>query len=164
MSAARSSLPSPHTLLSSAVPPPVVSSVSTAASLRSACVPSMSPTSAGAALHRTATAPARCGVAIDVPLKAAYPSPGSAERTFTPGAEMLGLTRPSSPAPRDEKEAMLPETSKAPTEYELVLAPGDDVVWQPGPALPEAQAPNTPAAAQAAVVSSYQSSMKPAAV
>ncbi len=52
-------------------------------------------------------APARCGAAIEVPLKAPYELPGRLDRTFTPGALMFGLISPSWPAPREEKRAMV---------------------------------------------------------
>ncbi len=65
-----SSLPSPQTLLFSAVPPQVRSLVSTAVWFSSAAVPVRSPTSDGAADHISATVPAVCGEAIDVPLNA----------------------------------------------------------------------------------------------
>ena len=67
--ASASSRPSPKTLLSSAVPPQARSEVSTAVSSRICRVCGISPTSAGAADHIRATAPDRCGAAIEVPLK-----------------------------------------------------------------------------------------------
>ncbi len=71
MAASASSLPSPNTLLSSAVPPQVVSSVSRALPSSSSVVASMSPIRLGAPAHSSATVPATCGEAIEVPLKAA---------------------------------------------------------------------------------------------
>src|SRR5262249_6958624 len=59
------SLPSPQTLLSSAVPPHWASGVSVAESSRIALVASTLPISDGAALHMRATVPAVCGEAID---------------------------------------------------------------------------------------------------
>ena len=74
----------------------------------SARVAATSPFSAGAADHISATVPATCGAAIEVPLKPAYPPPGTLERTFTPGAAMFGLMPPSMPdVPRLEKSAMV---------------------------------------------------------
>jgi hypothetical protein len=64
-----SSLPSPQTLLSSAVPPHWSSATSTALSSSSCLVVATSPISEGAADHISATVPLTCGVAIDVPLK-----------------------------------------------------------------------------------------------
>ena len=60
--------------------------------------------SVGDADHSSAIAPATCGLAIDVPVKFAYPLPGTLDRTFMPGAEMFGLISPSWPAPRPELE------------------------------------------------------------
>src|SRR5690606_32176165 len=114
-SASASSLPSPYTLLSPGVPPHCGSGVSTALASSIALVWSTSPTRSGAADHSSATAAATCGAAIEVPSPSAYRSPGTAERTATPGAEMSGLTRPSSP-PRLEKSAIRPSGPYAPTE------------------------------------------------
>ena len=52
-------------------------------------------TNSGRADQRTATTPATCGEAIDVPLKLVYPLSlePEADRTFTPGAERLGFNR-----------------------------------------------------------------------
>ncbi len=55
-----------------------------------------------------------CGEAMEVPEKASYAPPGTEERTFTPGAEMFGLTMPPGPAPREEKDAIALLMSKAP--------------------------------------------------
>src|SRR5262245_38435619 len=110
------SLPSPQTLLSSAVPPHEVSGVSTAVSSSSVAVWSMLPISDGAADHISATVPAVWGDAIDVPLEVAYPLPGTEDRTFTPGAAMFGLRLPFSPGPRLENEAITPLMSNAPEE------------------------------------------------
>src|SRR5512144_2313727 len=87
-----SSRPSPYTLLFAAVPPQLESGVSIAVWSRMERVQATSPMSGGAADHISATTPATCGVAIDVPLKAAYMLPGIELRTFAPGAEMFGLT------------------------------------------------------------------------
>jgi hypothetical protein len=65
-----SSRPSPQTLLSSAVPPQLRSSVSIAVSSSSCRVRAMSPTRLGAADHINATVPATCGEATEVPLNA----------------------------------------------------------------------------------------------
>jgi hypothetical protein len=101
-----SSRPSPKTLLSSVSPPHWLFSVSVAVLSSRARVAATSPTSAGAADHSSAIAPARCGAAIDVPLMLLYPPPGQLDRTFWPGAEMLGLTSLFCPAPRPEKSEM----------------------------------------------------------
>ncbi len=107
-----SSLPSPHTLFTPAVPPQCVSSTSDAPWLRSARVSSIFPIRDGAADHRRATAPATCGVAIDVPDSTMYDEPGQVERTSTPGAEMFGFIEPStSEGPKPEKLAISPFTS-----------------------------------------------------
>ena len=45
------------------------------------------------ALHRSATAPAVCGLAMDVPLNEAYPPLRTADRTLSPGALRFGFTR-----------------------------------------------------------------------
>ncbi len=77
--------PSPKTLLSSAVPPQVVLSVSIAVSSRMDLVAAMSPLSDGTADQISATVPATCGEAMDVPLIVTYPPLVQDERTFTPG-------------------------------------------------------------------------------
>ena len=66
----------------------------------------------GIADHSRATAPAMCGVAMDVPLKFAYELSLAFvhERVFVPGAEMSGLIRllPSAvTGPRLLKEAIV---------------------------------------------------------
>src|SRR5215510_12021354 len=66
-----SSRPCPQTLLFPAVPPQVRSEVSTAVWSSSARVWATSPLNAGAADQIRATVPARCGAAIEVPLKLA---------------------------------------------------------------------------------------------
>ena len=71
MAAKTSSLPSPQTLLFAAVPPQLVSDVSTAVCDSSASVVAMSPISEGAADQSSATEPERWGEAIEVPLKLA---------------------------------------------------------------------------------------------
>lgn len=72
--------------------------------------------SEGAADQSSATAPATCGVAIDVPLMVLYDEPGQVERMLTPGAEMFGFIEPSTrDGPKPEKFAIFPETSYAPT-------------------------------------------------
>lgn len=75
-------------------------------------VSSILPISEGAADHSSATAPATCGVAIDVPDSVLYDEPGHVDRTLTPGAEMSGFIEPStSEGPKPEKEAMVPVES-----------------------------------------------------
>lgn len=107
-----SSLPSPQTLFMPAVPPQCVSSTSRAPWLSSARVSSMSPMREGADDHSRATAPATCGVAIDVPDIDLYVLPGHVERTSTPGAEMFGLAEPSTrDGPKPEKLAIFPAES-----------------------------------------------------
>src|SRR5262245_11047895 len=107
VTAARASMrPSPQTLLSSAVPPQVRSDTSSAVSSRICRVCVMSPMSDGAADSISATTPATCGAAMDVPLSEAYVLPGYADRTLTPGALMFGLISPPTAPPRDENEAM----------------------------------------------------------
>ena len=70
---------------------------------------------AGAADHISATVPATCGEAIDVPLNAAYEFVGTLLRTLTPGAAMFGLIPPpKADGPRLEKPAMLLLMSNAP--------------------------------------------------
>jgi hypothetical protein len=102
-----STRPSPKTLLLAAVPPQERSAVSMAVWPSRRRVPAMSPTRVGAADHIRATTPDRCGVAMEVPLKLEYELPGTLLRTFTPGAEMLGLMMPpKAEAPRLEKLAM----------------------------------------------------------
>lgn len=81
----------------------------------SADVWAMSPTRAGAADHMSATAPAVCGEAMEVPENAAYPPPSTADRTLTPGAARFGLM-PLDAAPRLENGAMAPLMSYAPEE------------------------------------------------
>ena len=63
-----SSRPSPYMLLFSGVPPQVRSFTSTAVRSSSARVAVRSPVSSGTADHSSATAPATCGEAIEVPL------------------------------------------------------------------------------------------------
>jgi len=90
--------------------------MSSAVESSSALVPAMSPMSDGAADQISATVAATCGVAIEVPLKFAYPFPGTELRTSTPGAEMFGLMPLSTcEGPRLEKKAMLWLMSNAPT-------------------------------------------------
>jgi hypothetical protein len=68
----------------------------------------MSPRSAGFLLMISATVPATCGVAMDVPLNTEYPSVGTLLRMFTPGAAMFGLiSPPNGDGPRLENDAML---------------------------------------------------------
>jgi hypothetical protein len=101
--------------LSAAVPPQVRSEVSTAVLSSNALVAAMSPWIAGAADHMSATVPATCGEAIEVPLKAAYEFVGTLLRTLTPGAEMFGFgPPPKADGPRLEKLAIALLISKAP--------------------------------------------------
>ena len=67
-----SSLPSPQTLLSAAVPPRCGSDVSKAVASSRAAVAAMFPRRAGISDQRSATVPATCGEAMDVPLDTAY--------------------------------------------------------------------------------------------
>src|ERR687893_2795137 len=84
------------------------------------------------------------------------------ERTFTPGAAMLGLIAPFTPElPRLEKFAMALLMSYAPTAYASGLSPGELAVSQPGPELPLAKAGKIPAATHARMVSWYQVSPRP---
>ncbi|URN06943.1 hypothetical protein LUW74_28905 [Actinomadura madurae] len=101
-----SSLPSPKALLSSEVPPHCSSRVSMEVRSSRVRVASRSRAYSGSADHSSATAPATCGVAIDVPDITPYALPGIADRTSTPGAETLGLSRPSWPGPRLENDAI----------------------------------------------------------
>ena len=57
--------------------------------------------------------PATCGAAIEVPVSAPYPPPGSADTTSTPGATTSGLSTPSGAGPRLEKSAIRPSRSTA---------------------------------------------------
>src|SRR5712691_8979850 len=82
-------------------------------------VRSISPIRLGSADHNKATAPTTCGPAIEVPLSAAYPPPGTDESTPTPGATISGFMRPEPSAvtgPRLLKSAIFPDRSIAPTE------------------------------------------------
>ena len=93
-----------------------------------ASVPAMSRESDGIACHSSATMPATCGPAIEVPLQScpeyAESEVGRDDRTFTPGAEMSGLMRfePSSvTGPRLLKPASetgVPVYVVAPVEYD----------------------------------------------
>src|SRR2546430_7584915 len=74
-------------------------------------VRSTSPRSFGFAAHIRATTPATWGVAMEVPDRAPYPPPGSADTTATPGASTSGFPAP----PRLEKDARCPFRSTAPT-------------------------------------------------
>ena len=72
--------------------------------------------SAGTSDQIRATAPERCGAAIDVPLSEAYEPSLNEDRTFTPGAEMSGLIPPpTGEGPRLEKLAITLLMSYAPT-------------------------------------------------
>jgi hypothetical protein len=76
---------------------------------------------AGFALQSTAARPARCGVAIDVPLILAKPPPTFADTTSTPGPTVsgtLGFTGRLN-SWFEEKSATCPELSMAPTESTL---------------------------------------------
>jgi hypothetical protein len=108
-------LPSPQTLLSAAVPPQVRFEVSTAVESSSATVAATFPCRAGFSDQMSATVPATCGEAIDVPLNAAYEFVGTLLRTLTPGAAMFGFSPPpKADAPRLEKLAIALLMSKAP--------------------------------------------------
>ena len=83
-------------------------------------IPLMSPRRAGFALMISATVPATCGLAMDVPLSSPYVLVGRLLRTSTPGAETFGLIPPpNAEGPRPENEAMLLLMSYAPAEYVL---------------------------------------------
>jgi hypothetical protein len=79
--------------------PPQVSGLTVtpglAVPVRTVFVAAMSRTSCGLADQRSATTPATCGPAIDVPLKNPYAVsvPLKADRTKTPGAEISGFKR-----------------------------------------------------------------------
>src|SRR5690606_3150392 len=148
-----SSLPSPHTLLFSGVPPQVRSSVSIAVASSSARAALMSRSSSGTADHINATVPATCGEAIDVPVSAAYP-PGTDDRTATAGAEMFGLIRFGSHAdgPRPELTYTLPLMSNPPAAYDSGRLPGLDACPHAGPGFPEANCGKIPAATHACTV------------
>jgi len=62
----------------------------------------------------SATVPARCGEAIDVPLNNAYEFVGTLLRTPTPGAAMFGFSPPNADPPRLEKPAIALLMSNAP--------------------------------------------------
>ena len=81
------SFPSPQTLLSAAVPPQVVLLTSVAVWSRSVSVAATLPRSSGEIDQMSATVPATCGDAIDVPLRFPYCEslPLVDERTLTPG-------------------------------------------------------------------------------
>jgi hypothetical protein len=104
-------------LLSSAVPPQVRFEVSTAVSSSNVRVALMFRAKAGTSDQISATAPATCGEAIEVPLKLAYVFVGlpTLLRTLDPGAAMFGFSSPpKADDPRLEKPAMLLLMSKAP--------------------------------------------------
>src|SRR5690606_4095531 len=121
----------------------------------------MSRTSDGAADHISATAPATCGEAIDVPVNAAYPPPGTDERTATAGAEMFGLIRLESHAdgPRPELTYTLPLMSNPPEEYASSRLPGLSACPHAEPGLPEANCGKIPAATHACTVGRYHGSV-----
>src|SRR5712692_462447 len=77
-------------------------------------VAARSPIKMGLADHTSATTPATCGVAIDVPLRSCTVPPGQVDGTATPGALISGLIRPSLVGPRDEKVAIRSSGSVAP--------------------------------------------------
>jgi hypothetical protein len=88
--------------------------VSTAVVSSSVRVASMFRTIQGAADQMSATVPATCGEAIDVPLNEAYEFVGTLLRTLTPGAAMFGFSPPKADAPRLEKLAIASLMPKAP--------------------------------------------------
>ncbi len=63
----------------------------------------------------SATTPATCGPAIEVPDISPYSSPGMEETMASPGAATSGLTRPSMPGPFEDHGVMAPSMSVAPT-------------------------------------------------
>jgi hypothetical protein len=71
------------------------------------------------------------------------------DRTFTPGAAILGLTPPKADGPRDEKPAMFPPMSNAPAAYVSGRSPGEPAVPQAGPSFPFEKAGKMPAATHA---------------
>src|SRR5258706_15460398 len=112
-------------------------------------VRSISPMRLGSADHNNTTAPTTCGPAIEVPLSAAYPLPGTEDKTSTPGAAISGFMRfePSAvTGPRLLKSAILPLRSIAPTEKtESYKDNGELIVLQLGPSLPVDTATKIPA-------------------
>ena len=109
-----SSLPSPQTLLSAEVPPHVRSKVLTAVLSSGALVAAMSPRMAGAADHMSATVPAMCGDAIDVPLNESYEFVGTLLRTLTPERRCSASACCRRPKDRGSKLAMALLMSNAP--------------------------------------------------
>src|SRR4030095_15942779 len=90
-----------------------------AVAVRLFSIESGSPIKSGLPERRSATTPTTWGPAVLVPLKDAYPPPGTRDRTLTPGAEMSGFMRPLPSivtGPRLEKPAMSSLMSVAPTE------------------------------------------------
>ncbi len=114
---------------------------------------SRAPVQSGFRWARSAAAPATCGVAIDVPDSAVYPSATgspmvpaecSAATMPTPGAVTSGLIAPSILGPRLEKPAMPSVRSIAPTVSAASALPGESIVRSPGPALPAATTNSVP--------------------
>jgi hypothetical protein len=82
--------------------------------------------------------PATCGAAMEVPSPRPYSSPGSEERTSTPGADTSGLRVPLRPWPREENSAISWSSSYAPTAITFSYTPGVLMVRHAGPLLPAA--------------------------
>ena len=109
----RLSRPEPDRLTSVAGPSSVAFSRTPASAVLTTALRTAQAGQDGCCWRMTAAAPARCGVAIDVPWKnAKHGSPsqklvGIDDRTFTPGAMTSGLTRRStSVGPSLEKSAI----------------------------------------------------------
>ena len=92
--ASASSRPWPNSFVHEPVPPQLAAGTGVAVAFRTCSIASTLPLIAGCAEISSATVPATCGVAIDVPLDEPKPPPGKHERTLTPGAAMSGLMRP----------------------------------------------------------------------
>src|SRR5688572_10269590 len=113
----------------------------------------------GLAWRISATVPAMCGAAIDVPFQSPSQSPpGIAEKIATPGAEISGLVYvPTYGAkfhvtgPRLENDAITSALLVAPTPYALGTLPGLPVVLALGPLLPIEKLGNTPASTMLSV-------------
>src|SRR5262245_37174232 len=108
--------------------------MSSALSASSAAVASTSRCSSALADQSSATVPATCGAAIDVPLNHEYP-PGTLEKTSTPGADTFGLTKSWKVGPRPLKSAMMSDTSVAPTAKASGSSAGEPTLPQYGPSL-----------------------------
>ena len=74
----------------------------------------MFPRRAGISDQMSATVPATCGEAMDVPLDTAYEFVGMLLRTLTPGAAMFGFSPPNGRRPAAREAAIALLMSKAP--------------------------------------------------